>query len=394
MKKNLTRRLLPLLLALSMFAPMVAMASNVPDGFTCSITVSIEDDKMHKKVVDTSSKYLTGDSPLALEVVSLIKKNYDEMYVFRSPAMKKIMDEGLRAFRTSDDAWDKYLDKYYDDVGSNGLKEIVSKKTSTVGELVPNQVNKMTFKNDVKSDPKYGTTYTVTIMLNVKGLVNDPDVTGVSKWLETEDHIQYLFGYPDDTFGPGRNMTRAEAAQMFYSLLLNKDADKSITFSDVSDGDWFGEAVHTMAAIGILSGYPDGTFLPNQPITRAEFTTMAMKFTNLDQIGVSDFSDVSMDNWFYNFVVGASKYGWISGYPDGTFLPNANITRTEVTCIVNNMLGRFPDEAYISDEQNDINSFVDLADSYWGYYPIMEATNSHDYTKDGQTETWTDSWYR
>jgi len=224
--------------------------------------------------------------------------------------------------------------------------------------------------------------------------VSDPDNTGVSERLETDDHIQYLFGYPDGSFGPQRNMTRAEAAQMFFNLLRDKTVYKTTTFTDVKGDEWFADAVHTMAHMGVISGYPGNLFMPNKPITRAEFTTMAMQFTRLDQTGSASFSDVSLGDWFYTFVVGASKYGWISGYPDGTFKPNAQITRAEVTSIVNNMLGRFPDREYIDDADNDIHEFIDLEKRYWAYYPIMEATNGHDYTKHVQSESWHNNWYR
>lgn len=221
-----------------------------------------------------------------------------------------------------------------------------------------------------------------------------PEDTGVSKLLETEEHIQYLRGYPDGTFGPGRNMTRAEACQMFYALLLNKTVPMTVSFTDVAAGQWYTDAVRTMASIGVVRGYPDGSFRPNKAITRAEFTAMAMQFAKLSKDGENRFSDVKANDWFFNVVVGASSYGWISGYPDGTFRPNANITRAEVTSIVNNMLGRFADEVYVDRNAEELNSFTDLNNSHWAYYAIMEATNEHDYTKDGLSEDWKDVNFR
>ena len=149
-----------------------------------------------------------------------------------------------------------------------------------------------------------------------------------------------------------------------------------------------------MASIGVVRGYPDGSFRPNKAITRAEFTAMAMQFAKLSKDGENRFSDVKANDWFFNVVVGASSYGWISGYPDGTFRPNANITRAEVTSIVNNMLGRFADEVYVDRNAEELNSFTDLNNSHWAYYAIMEATNEHDYTKDGLSEDWKDVNFR
>ena len=230
---------------------------------------------------------------------------------------------------------------------------------------------------------------TVTLYAGWLYDAGDPHNTGVADLLETEKHIQYLYGYPDGSFGCDRNMTRAEAAQMFYNLLLDKDVKKTITFTDVKGDEWYADAVYAMATLGVLKGYPDGTFQPDRAITRAEFTTMGMQFSHLDTSEENLFKDVSSSDWFHSFVLGASKYGWISGYPDGTFKPNDNVTRAEVTCLVNNMLGRSADESFVDRNSAKLNSFTDLTKSYWAYYPIMEAANGHDWRANNGAEIWT-----
>ena len=216
----------------------------------------------------------------------------------------------------------------------------------------------------------------------------DPDDTGVSDLLNTEDHMQYLFGYPDGTFGPENNMTRAEVAQMFYNLLLDQDVEITKTFDDVPADAWYAKPVNTLASLDIISGVGDNKFEPERSITRAEFTAMAMKFAVGGEEGENIFSDVDEDDWFYKAVVDSIQYGWIHGYGDGTFRPNNPITRAEVTAIVNNMLGRAADEDFVDEHAEELTQFSDI-EKHWAYYHIVEATNDHDYTKPSSGENWT-----
>lgn len=217
----------------------------------------------------------------------------------------------------------------------------------------------------------------------------DPDDTGVSDWLNTKDHLAYLAGYPGGTFGPDQNMTRAEAAQMFYNLLLEKDVEITVEFEDVPADAWYAKPVNTLASLGILSGVGDGQFDPDRSITRAEFTVIAMKFANTSGGGVNIFSDVNEDDWFYSAVVDSTQYGWINGYPDGTFRPEATISRAEVTVIVNHMLGRAADRPYVIAHEEELNTFGDVNRGHWGYFHIAEATNAHEYHTEDGTESWT-----
>lgn len=219
----------------------------------------------------------------------------------------------------------------------------------------------------------------------------DPDDTGVSDLLDTENHNQYLFGYPEGTFGPDQNMTRAEVAQMFYNLLVDKNVAITATFEDVPADAWYAKSVNTLASMGIISGVGENRFEPERSITRAEFTSMAMKFTKGALDGTNIFSDVHSGDWFYEAVVGSIQYGWIEGYEDGTFRPENWITRVEVTSIVNKMLGRFADREFVAGHADELNAFSDVTSTHWGYYHIVEATNSHTYTKPStNVETWTE----
>lgn len=184
-------------------------------------------------------------------------------------------------------------------------------------------------------------------------------------------------------------MTRAQAAQMFYNLLLNKDVPVTVNFSDVPDDSWYATAVNTLASLGIVNGIGNNQFAPDQLITRAQFTVIAMRFTNGTTNGENNFSDVHANDWFYDQVVGSIQYGWINGYSDGTFRPNQTITRAEVTTIVNRMLDRSADEDYVDRHEADLRLFPDVSKDYWAYYEIVEATNAHNYEKNGGTENWT-----
>ena len=218
--------------------------------------------------------------------------------------------------------------------------------------------------------------------------VADPSVTGVSRWLNTTDHIAYLTGYPGGAFGPDNNMTRAEVAQMFYALLNNKNVTITKTFPDVPADAWYAAAVNTLASLGMVSGDEHGNYRPNDPITRAEFCVIALAFAYEPENAVCYFGDVSRSDWFYTYVAQAASYGWIGGYTNGNFGPNDRITRAQVTTIVNNMLGRAADRDYVIDHQADLVQFTDLTRAHWGYFQIMEATNAHDYTKSNGTENW------
>ena len=140
-----------------------------------------------------------------------------------------------------------------------------------------------------------------------------PEDTGVANWLNTTDHIAYLTGYPNGAFGPNNSMTRAEVAQMFYALLNNKNVTITASFPDVPADAWYATAVNTLASLGMVSGDADGSFRPNDPITRAEFCVIALAFAYKPENAVCYFGDVSRSDWFYTYVAQAASYGWIGG---------------------------------------------------------------------------------
>lgn len=207
--------------------------------------------------------------------------------------------------------------------------------------------------------------------------------------LETVEHKSYINGYSEGTFKPYKGITRAESAKIFYSLLKTQDYNKK-TFIDVKAGQWFADAVGVMAQLGIVGGYNDGYFYPNRVITRAEFVKMAAGFDTLET-GKNIFSDVKAGSWYERYVVSATTKGWINGYSDGTFKPNAPITREEAVTVVNKMLKRYPDSEVKTFEK--AKSFFDVYTNFWSYGQIMEASNSHEYwNKDDEakTEVWTE----
>lgn len=214
-----------------------------------------------------------------------------------------------------------------------------------------------------------------------------PSVTGVSKMLESENHIAYMGGYGNGMFGPNDQMTRAQVAQMFYNLLKDKNIAITVNFSDVQGSDWYATAVNTLASLGIIRGVGDGIFDPNRSITRAEFATIALRFADKTADGTNPFTDVASNDWYYSAVLNAVGFGWITGYSDGTFRPNASITRAEVATIVNRMLDRNADHDFVNG--NATASFVDVPSNHWAYYNIMEATTPHTHTVDRNgNESW------
>ena len=245
--------------------------------------------------------------------------------------------------------------------------------------------------------------------------VNPPDGGGTTPNppdLNTEDHFSYVVGYPEDyrtgepsddedlwPVKPQGNITRAEVASIFYRLLKDDVRDANTTdvseFSDVRASDWYGTTVATLSAMDIVRGYEDGTFRPNAPITRAEFAAIATRF--FEETGAEyepgTFDDVTGDEWFANAIADAVELGLIGGYPDGTVRPNNNITRAEACAIVNRTLGRIPHVDHLL-PADDMKTWPDNNPSDWFYADMQEATNGHEYewtTEQGQkVEEWTE----
>ena len=211
--------------------------------------------------------------------------------------------------------------------------------------------------------------------------------------LNLVDHLAYMKGYPDLTFGPDRNMTRAEVTMMFARLLKNRpEANKvyAMPYSDVTKADWYAYAVSYMTENKLIMGYPDGTFRPNNPISRAEFAAIASRFDQLKSDSSLPFNDVGANHWAYDVIASAADKGWVNGYPDGSFKPENKITRAEVVSTTNRMLNRYADLEFAKVHKADLAPMRDMGESHWAYGAIVEAMNGHDYHRqaDGKNETW------
>ncbi len=206
-----------------------------------------------------------------------------------------------------------------------------------------------------------------------------------------ETHLGYIYGYPDNSFKPDSNITRAEVALMFYNFLAtNREKSYKSTFNDIADNLWYSKAIGYMEESGIIYGYPDGSFKPNQPITRAELTSIVTRFKGLSEVLFKTFNDVKPGHWAGDSIGYAAGKGWVSGYPDGSFRPENNITRAEAVTIINNMLERNCDIDFVKGNEKLLKGFSDVKQSHWAYYGIMEAVNGHAYYKTNTKETWID----
>ena len=195
--------------------------------------------------------------------------------------------------------------------------------------------------------------------------------------LNKAGHYSYLTGYPDGTFAPNKGMTRAEVASLFTRLLKDrpvKGQSYKAGLSDVQPGDWYADAVGYAVQKGIVSGYPDGSFKPNQAISRAEFAAIAARFAEMTGQQSPAFSDLASTHWSYQAIRQVAAKGWLSGYPDGSFKPNQPITRAEVAAISNRMLNRTPDLDRLKAQKDKLPHFSDVAPGDWFYGAIMEAS--------------------
>ena len=221
----------------------------------------------------------------------------------------------------------------------------------------------------------------------------EPDYT--PNWLNTTDHFGYIIGYEDGTVKPNAGITRAEVATIFFRLLTDEARERfwceTNDYSDVADGSWYNNAVSTLSNMGILGGYEDGTFRPNASITRAEFAKIAVSFFDHEAIeAVNGFVDVSDSAWYADYVAVAAEIGLIEGYGGSVFRPEAAITRAEACAIINRTLGRAPDAEHLL-PVSQMNTWPDNSDTgVWYYAHIQEATNSHDYSWIGDIEQWTE----
>ena len=200
----------------------------------------------------------------------------------------------------------------------------------------------------------------------------------------------YISGRTTTQAAPNADITRAEVATILYRL-LTADAKSAYTtkinrFSDVSGSAWYSTAVSTLANIGVIDGYQDGTFGPQRNITRAELATILARFCDAAKdTGKDHFNDIS-GSWARKYINQAAKAGLVNGYSDGTFRPNQNITRAETIVMVNRILGR---SVTADTVLRGYKSFEDVPAGAWYYWDVIEAANTHSYSKNGSTESWT-----
>jgi len=216
--------------------------------------------------------------------------------------------------------------------------------------------------------------------------------TDVPETLNSDNHFAYIVGYEDGTVRPNANISRAEVAAIFFRLLKDDVRDDNLTansvFTDVAFGKWYNKSISTMAKIGIVKGRTADTFVPNAPITRAEFAAICSRFDRSNVEIKSDFNDIS-GHWAENEIRRAASLGWIQGYTDGSFKPDQNITRAEAASMINRMLHRLPET--VDDLLDGMIQWPDNQPSDWYYINMQEATNSHDFKQKGEiNEHWTE----
>ena len=210
--------------------------------------------------------------------------------------------------------------------------------------------------------------------------------------LNGDDHFAYIIGSSDALVRPNDNITRAGVATIFFRLLKDSVRDANLltgcTYTDVPDGHWANTAISTMTGLDIVRGYDAAAFGPGDPITRAQFAAICARFDTGKSNGSRTFSDIE-GHWAKAYIERAAELGWISGFQDGTFRPDAYITRAQAVTMINRMLNRIPEDE--SDLLPGMNVWPDCRPGDWFYLAIQEATNSHDYRrKAGSYETWTD----
>ena len=333
-------------------------------GVTYSATVTpVVNNELGKAMTITVS-YGSGESGLKPFVGEL---GFTERGSYRYE-VKEIIPSGAMGYDTS---------VYYltVDVGLNDGELVVDKVTKTLagGSEDPSE-GAIVFCNTYNT----GTIY----------------VPVVKPALNRDDHYAYVVGYPDGMVRPSGNITRAEAATIFFRLLTDDSRNQfwmtTNTYSDVNRGDWFNNAVSTLSNAGIISGYPDGTFRPNAPITRAEMSKIIALFAKLNK-SEDRFNDIA-GHWAEAYIKLAAGNGWIAGYPDGSFKPQQNITRAETMTMINRVLERVPSVESHLLPYNAMLTFPDCQSGQWFYIAVQEATNSHTYERAASEKNGDEQW--
>ena len=366
-----------------------------PGGGTTVETVRAE------FVVDgLTIKTVSGESPLEVDI-DAVKPAEKDGYIFAGWYGDAAMTKKISG-KTTIKANTKYYGEWISLEDATKVEFMVDGKTSsTEYGKAPFEINVDDIEAPTKDGYKFGGWYLdEECTKKVEGTMTiEKDTTLYAKWiptgaLNTGDHFAYITGYTDGTVKPEANIVREEVAAIFYRLLTNEAGkyleSNDVIYSDVPATKWSVGAIATLSKGNYLTGYTDGTFRPNNSITRGEFAAVAARFADSDSNAANAFTDMN-GHWAEKYVAACVANGWITGYEDGTFKPDQNITRAEAMAIVNRMLGRAVDKDGIANVAGQIKNFPDNNENAWYYYIVIEATNSHDYSiaEGAKTETWT-----
>ena len=282
-----------------------------------------------------------------------------------------------------------YILHYESNGGTKYEDEKYKKNTVVILDKIPKRVGH-TFTGWY-ADKELTDKITSVKMTSDKTVYAGWKATDVPETLNNENHFAYIVGYEDGTVRPNANISRAEVAAIFFRLLKDDVRDDNLTansvFTDVAFGKWYNKSISTMAKIGIVKGRTANAFAPNAPITRAEFAAICSRFDRSNVEIKSDFNDIS-GHWAENEIRRAASLGWIKGYTDGSFKPDQNITRAEAASMINRMLHRLPET--VDDLLDGMIQWPDNQPSDWYYINMQEATNSHDFKQKGEiNEYWT-----
>ena len=283
----------------------------------------------------------------------------------------------------------KYTLHYESNGGTKYEDEKYKKNTVVILDKIPKRVG-YTFTGWY-ADQELTDKITKIKMTSDKTVYAGWKATDVPETLNSDNHFAYIVGYEDGTVRPNANISRAEVAAIFFRLLKDDVRDDNLTansvFTDVALGKWYNKSISTMAKIGIVKGRTANTFVPNAAITRAEFAAICSRFDRSDVEVQSNFNDIS-GHWAENEIRRAASLGWIQGYTDGSFKPDQNITRAEAASMINRMLHRLPET--VEDLLDGMVQWQDNNPSDWYYINMQEATNSHDFKQKGEiNEHWT-----
>ena len=351
--------------------------------------------KLEKKIKNFTLTYVSnGGTEYAAETykegteVAIDKAPTREGYIFKGWYADEALTQAVSKVTMDSDKtvyakWEKEIKNFTLTYVSNGGTEF-DPETYKEGTEVP--LSKIPTREGFSFLGWYADAALTQLVTKV---TMDSDKTVYASWKEDEtpvlekgDHFAYIIGYKDGYVRPNRNISRAEVATIFFRLLTDDAREKywssTNNYSDVKDTDWCNNAISTLSNMGILKGYEDGTFHPNAPVTRAEFAVIAARFSDGAADDYATFSDVPNDYWASKEIAKAAKLGWIKGYTDGTFRPTNNITRAEVMTLVNRVLERGVDEEGLME---DAIQWADNKPGDWYYYDVQEATNSHEYVR-------------